>query len=499
MADKAIAELVAASQITATDMFVLEQNGTAKKLTGQILLNWLTAAADGHGGIQSWVPLKTVGLVTTYRITLADQTYIDIDVVNGRGIKSMAPTSINGLEITYTITYNDDTTDTFTVTNGEKGEKGDDIYPWIKYASQKPTEASHSFGDVPDSWIGLYFGTLSTAPTDWKQYTWYQWKGEKGDTGDPATLISATVTYQVGDTGTIIPSGAWTESIPVVAQGKYLWTKIVQQFNTGSPITSYTVSRMGLDGLGSVVSVAGVSPVESGNVPLTAVDIRALPISGGDMEGGINMNGQTLSGLNAPTANDHAANMAYVNQQAKNAAPWNLLDNSDFTHPVYQRGNATTTGSGYGIDRWASSSGSGVVDIKSGYVNIRSTSGNGAYISQYLEPGKIRDGKTYTFVCEFLDGSVRFKSGEASPSMSGIAMWFDAHAIRLGYDSSKQNYYVMFSTTSTTGINVVNIALYEGEYTADTLPKYHPKGYAAELLECARYYYRITADRKSVV
>ena len=34
-------------------------------------------------------------------------------------------------------------------------------------------------------------------------------------------------------------------------------------------------------------------------------------------------------------------------------------------------------------------------------------------------------------------------------------------------------------------------ALYEGEYTADTLPVYLPKGYAAELLECQRYYYRL--------
>jgi hypothetical protein len=31
-------------------------------------------------------------------------------------------------------------------------------------------------------------------------------------------------------------------------------------------------------------------------------------------------------------------------------------------------------------------------------------------------------------------------------------------------------------------------ALYEGEYTVETLPPYIPKGYAAELAECKRYY-----------
>ncbi len=34
------------------------------------------------------------------------------------------------------------------------------------------------------------------------------------------------------------------------------------------------------------------------------------------------------------------------------------------------------------------------------------------------------------------------------------------------------------------------VALYEGEYTVDTLPAYVPKGYAAELAECQRYYRR---------
>lgn len=42
-------------------------------------------------------------------------------------------------------------------------------------------------------------------------------------------------------------------------------------------------------------------------------------------------------------------------------------------------------------------------------------------------------------------------------------------------------------------------ALYEGAYTADTLPPYVPKGYAAELAECQRYYhlYATSAARPS--
>lgn len=312
MADKAITELVAAEDITASDLFVLQQNDTAKKLPGQVLLNWLTRAADGHGGIQSIEKLSTNILADTYRITLADTTTFDFVVTNGRGINSITKVSTSGLVDTYRISYNDNTTDTFTVTNGAKGDKGDNSYLWIKYASQEPTESSHSFGDLPDAWIGVYFGTASTAPTDWQQYSWYQWKGEKGDTGDPATLVSAEIRYRVGDSGTILPSGSWSESVPTVTPGKYLWTRQVIRFNTGDPITSYSVSRFGIDGSGTVSTVAGVAPDDSGNVPLTADSVKALSLSGGTMTGGINMNGQRLTGLNAPTEDDEAVNKGYV-------------------------------------------------------------------------------------------------------------------------------------------------------------------------------------------
>ena len=320
MADKSIDQLNAAEKIYATDLFVLQQSGSAKKLTGQVLLNWLTAAADGHGGISSLDKVGTSGLVDTYRITLADTTTFDFVVNNGRGITGISKTSTSGLTDTYTISYNNGTTSTFAVTNGAKGDKGDNAYVWIKYASQEPTASSHSMGDIPDDWIGIYSGNASTAPTDWQQYKWFKHKGEKGDTGSPATLASKSVTYQVSDSGTIIPSGAWGSSIPVVSQGKYLWTKTELQFNTGGPIISYSVGRMGIDGSGAVSTVAGVSPDATGNVTLTAADVGALPSSGGDMTGPISMNGHPISGLNDPTEDTQAANKGYVDGRATTAA-----------------------------------------------------------------------------------------------------------------------------------------------------------------------------------
>lgn len=480
MADKSIDQLNAAEKIYATDLFVLQQSGSAKKLTGQVLLNWLTAAADGHGGIKSIEKLSTSGLVDTYRITLADTTTFDFVVTNGRSITGISKTGTSGLVDTYTISYNNGTTSKFTVTNGEKGDKGDNTYTWVKYASQEPTEASHSMGDIPDDWRGEYNGPLAEAPTDWKQYKWYKIKGEKGDTGAAATQVNKSVTYQVSDSGIIIPSGSWGSSIPVVSQGKYLWTKTEVQFNTGDPIVSYSVSRMGIDGSGSVSSVADVSPDTTGNVALTAADVGALAVSGGDMTGAIDMNGQPIFGLNDPTENTQAARKGYVDtakEEAKaytdasvrKAAPRNLLDNSDFRNPVNQRGQTSYTNK-YGIDRWRVWN-SDTLTVNSGYITV-----NG-HVFQYFLPSEVQN-SVHTLAAKKTDGSILLYTKNPHEPYSVAD-----NGLGLGLDSN-----VVFSMPSG---SYLWAALYEGEYTAATLPEYHPKGYGAELAECKRYYQKL--------
>ena len=321
MANKPIDNLIEAESIDATDLFVLKKPAGSRKLQGQVLLNWLTAAADGHGGIKSMDLISTVGLVKTYRITLADNTTFDLPVSDGRGVDSVTKTGTEGLVDTYTIAYSDGTSGTFRITNGAKGDPGADANVWIKWASQKPTESSHTMGDIPDAWIGISAGHDASAPTDWTKYIWYKYKGEKGDTGAAASVQSRSVGYQVSTSGTIIPDGDWSASVPVVPQGRYLWTRTTVQFNSGDPVVSYSVARFGMDGTGTVVSVCGNDPDSDGNVDLTAGDVGALPAAGGTMTGAINMNGQPISGLNDPTENDQATRKKYVDDKANALLP----------------------------------------------------------------------------------------------------------------------------------------------------------------------------------
>ena len=87
--------------------------------------------------------------------------------------------------------------------------------------------------------------------------------------GETAAIVSRTYQYQQSASGSTIPTGTWSDTRPEPAQGMYVWTKIHTAWNNGQERDDYTVGgRNGVDGLGSVVSVDGVSPDGTGNVAL---------------------------------------------------------------------------------------------------------------------------------------------------------------------------------------------------------------------------------------
>lgn len=281
MADKAITDLnvVPGSIDDNNTWFAVAQSGAAYKVSGHEFVLAMSVIWESHGGIRDIVYTDPVppSLTGTLTITLADDTEVSFDVDNGKGITSIAKTGTVDLVDTYTITYNDGTTSTFTVTNGAKGDTGDAWYVWIRYAGEEPKQDS-DIGTDPDNWMGIYSGTSSTAPVHYTDYDWFQIKGEKGDTGTAATLVSNDIQYQQSDSGSVVPSGSWSATVPAPVAGKYLWTRTVLTFNSGSPVTFYSVARYGIDGTGAVSSVNSVSPDGNGNVSLAANDI---PTAGG--------------------------------------------------------------------------------------------------------------------------------------------------------------------------------------------------------------------------
>ena len=102
-------------------------------------------------------------------------------------------------------------------------------------------------------------------PVDGADYKLLASKGDKGDKGDtgntgsPPTITTQTIEYQVGNSGTNVPTGAWSSSVPTVDQGKYLWVRTTITFQNSSPIQIYTVSRFGIDGTGIASDTAALA------------------------------------------------------------------------------------------------------------------------------------------------------------------------------------------------------------------------------------------------
>lgn len=192
----------------------------------------------------------------------------------------------------------------------------------------------------------------------------------------------------------------------------------------------------------------------------------------------------SLLGLTKP-AYTEAADIAVLNTNfdlidkavGNGARVQNLLDNSDFRagSVIAQAGTNGTHGSTkYPLDRWISWS----QDIvqSDGYITP------GSPIDQYIESYKIDPSATYTAAVGFADGTKQVVSGNFTTGFGSKA----SGCLYCATASSGKPYVRM-----QTGFNICWAALYEGAYTAETLPAYVYKGYAAELAECQRYFRKV--------
>jgi hypothetical protein len=71
--------------------------------------------------------------------------------------------------------------------------------------------------------------------------------GETGATG--RGISSTTIEYQVGSSGTTVPTGTWSSSpVATTAQGQFLWTRTTIHYTSGSDSVSYSVAAHGSTG-----------------------------------------------------------------------------------------------------------------------------------------------------------------------------------------------------------------------------------------------------------
>lgn len=372
---------------------------------------------------------------------------------------------------------------------GPKGENGADGTSFtVKgiYATLEALQAAHPAGAEGDAWaVGtaaanvVYVWDVDAAA--WENLGSLQ--GPQGPTGPQGPQGAA------GDTG---PQGATGPQGPEGPQG--------QKGDTGATGPTGPQGLQGPQGEQGPVGPTGpkgdqgepgvvqsVNGKSAAAILLDANDVGALAPDGD----GSNVTAAfTEAEQDADIASGEKLSVLFgkikkrfsvVNKLVNGAVYPNLLDNSDFTNPVNQRGSTSYSGGTYCIDRWDIASTATVAVVSDG-IKITATTLSG--IRQKIE--NITDGQLLVFqLCDNAD-TVYTQAFAASTTQAEYTTDFGKFRFVL----------------NSGGVLTISILLNAGERTfkwaklekGSVATPYVPKGYGAELAECLRYFQRVHAD-----
>lgn len=174
---------------------------------------------------------------------------------------------------------------------GNEGPKGDDGVGVTITSTVTDYQVSANGTEPP---TGIWVEVIPTVPEG--QFLWTRvrvtystnvtttsysvsYQGRDGNDGAPGTpgtpgtdgkgISSSVVTYRAGASGTTPPEGTWSNTIPMVDPGEYLWTKTVTTYTDGTSTTAYSVGKMGQNG------TDGTSGEDGRGIESTAITYQA--------------------------------------------------------------------------------------------------------------------------------------------------------------------------------------------------------------------------------
>ena len=180
--------------------------------------------------------------------------------------------------------YTDDTTEVgYSVarmgTQGPKGDSGSDGLPGKNGVGLKGTEVKYALSDTdtntPTTWTQqvptLVKGKFLWTRTIWTytdntsetayQKTYIARDGNDGQNGiagkDGVGLHHTDITYAGSTSGTEPPTSNWTNNIPQVQPGFYLWTRTIWHYTDSTSETGYSVSKIGEQGPRGIQGLQG--------------------------------------------------------------------------------------------------------------------------------------------------------------------------------------------------------------------------------------------------
>lgn len=228
-----------------------------------------TVSTDASGNYKTFPEVATTVSVYMGSVDMTDKATYTIEKsagITGSWNLSTKTYTIKGLSgdsgyVDITATYSKlKGTRRFTVAKlkaGADGLPGDSVeiddnsieYQVGNSGTIKPTGAwSTSIPTVPD---GKYLWTRTKVTysdgTTTETYT-VSYKSSDGKDGTSVSIKSQQIDYLASDSGTTIPTGTWSTSVPSVKNGQYLWTRTMVKYSDGNSTTSYSVSYKGTNG-----------------------------------------------------------------------------------------------------------------------------------------------------------------------------------------------------------------------------------------------------------
>lgn len=169
------------------------------------------------------------------------------------------------------------------------------------------------------------------------------------------------------------------------------------------------------------------------------------------------------------------------NMESVKSSTQNLLANSDFSNPVSSGTSGTAS---YSLAKWTAHN----LTITQETNDIKTVpTTTYAYIRQNV---KVTPGKTYTCAARFSNagvGEIRIYDTAISTQYAKAGKVSVVGLVSFTVpDGVREISVLLYPNAANVNSGIVYwAALYEGEYTANTLPEYQPRGYALEAAVCA--------------
>jgi hypothetical protein len=273
------------TQTTTTQVMALCGSEQVSCTVGNITCpTGISAVSDGKS-LQPTITITATSALTksgTITIPIVIDGDITINKTFSYSIAFKGATGQNGTSVTVSstsVTYQTGTSGTTkptgawstTVPNVPNGQ-----FLWTK------TVVQYSDGKSTEAYSVSYKGT----------------NGTNGSNGTSVTVSSTSVTYQTGTSGTTPPTGAWSPTVPNVANGQYLWTKTVVKYSDGKSTESYSVSYKGTNGTNGKDGLDAITmAITSSGGTIFKNTAIATTLTAHVYKGGVEVSGSVLTSL----------------------------------------------------------------------------------------------------------------------------------------------------------------------------------------------------------